>query len=286
MQSEAEIPNIEQVYESEASQEVAEIYTDIRETMSMSFVNLIWRRLAVSPEGLRWTWQSMKPLYTSGYAYAEAAALNAGQELPPVPQLPTAALRAVGVDADAEASIRAALAGYERGNPLNTVAFSAIRARLDPAAFPTAQDAERLTPTHPPQVATPPAPKLMSFEDMDADLTRLVHAVTRLGARGDGLRVQVSLPRNLAHWPGFLSLYLTALQPLHDDGRLFAAVDRVWAEGNHSGARLAQHLADIPDPSPEAAGFVRETLDMLVPHAMGRMIPVVSLLTRMLPPAE
>lgn len=283
MSNESEIPNIVQVYEADASPEVAAIYNDIKTTMQMSFVNLIWRRLAVSPEGLRWTWESMKPLYTSGIAYIEADALREGQSLPDIPRLPKAALRAVGIDAEAEANIRAALAGYDRGNPLNTVAFSAILARLDPNADIPLRG-EIPADAHPPeQDAPPPAPSLMSFTDMDPVTTKLVHAVTTIGARGEGLQVQVSLPRNLAHWPGFLSLYLTALKPLHDDGRLLAAVDRVLAEGQQRGTVLAAHLADRPVPDADAAQFVAETLNLLVPHAMGRMIPVVSLLSVLMP---
>ena len=56
----------DEVLEVDATDEVAAIYADIRETMAMPFVNLIWRRLALSPEGLRWTWYTMKPLYSDG----------------------------------------------------------------------------------------------------------------------------------------------------------------------------------------------------------------------------
>ena len=283
MKDAAAIPNMEQVYEDEASADVAEIYADIRETMSMSFVNLIWRRLALSPEGLAWTWRSMKPLYTSGVAYGEAEALRSGQNLPPVPRLPVSALRAVGIDQGAEEEIRAALAGYDRGNPLNTVAFSSILARLNHQTGEQPVQAETAPVVQVRQAGSQAAPRLMNFDEMDSNTTELVHAVTRIGARGEGLKVQVSLPRNLAHWPGFLSLYLTFLQPLHDDGRLFDYVDAVLKDGRWRGANLAPLLADASEPGEEASRFVRETLETLVPHAMGRMIPVVSLLINMLP---
>ena len=65
----------DEVLEVDATDDVAAIYADIRETMAIPFVNLIWRRLALSPEGLRWTWDTMKPLYSDGAVYSEAALL-------------------------------------------------------------------------------------------------------------------------------------------------------------------------------------------------------------------
>lgn len=279
----------DEVLEVDATDEVAAIYADIRETMAMPFVNLIWRRLALSPEGLRWTWDTMKPLYSDGAVYSEAALLRDGQDLLPVPQLPAAALRAVGVDAQAEVSIRAALAGYDRGNPLNLVAFSAVLTRLrkggDPA--PGAGNADGPVPD-PARVdamrkATPPAPRMLSFEEMDETTAELVRAVNLIGARDAARQVRVSLPRNLAHWPGFLSLYLATLQPLHDDGRLFFAIDAVLADGEARGARLASRLGNTGLPPESVTASVREPIESLVPHAMGRMISVVSLLQRILP---
>lgn len=280
---------VKEVSEADATDEVATIYADIRETMAMPFVNLIWRRLALSPEGLRWTWDTMKQLYLDGAVYSEAALLRDGQDLPPVPRLPAAALRAVGVDERAETSIRAALVGYDRGNPLNLVAFSAILARLRAGedTAPGADDANKPVPD-PTRVdamreATPPAPHMQSFEEMDEMTLELMQAVNPLGAQGVGRQVRVSLPRNLAHWPGFLSLYFAVLAPLHEDGRLLTAVDTVLADGAARGARLASELGRTGLPPDHILTSVREPIETLVPHAMGRMIPVVSLLQRILP---
>ncbi|UDM33663.1 hypothetical protein MJO63_19265 [Mycobacterium ulcerans] len=73
------------VGEAEATGEIAELYADIRETLGMSFVNLIWRNIASIPGGLRWTRETMKPLYTNGAVYGQADALREAQDLPTVP---------------------------------------------------------------------------------------------------------------------------------------------------------------------------------------------------------
>ncbi len=266
------------VGEAEATGEIAELYADIRETLDMSFVNLIWRNLASIPGGLAWTWETMKPLYTNGAVYVEADALRDGQDLPPVPGLSGAALRSVGISADDETAIRAALLGYDRGNPLNIVSFSAVMARLNGEAPPTSPQ-----PTPPRLTAAVPAPVMLNFDQMPPHVAEMVRTVNLIGARGKARDVQVSLPRNLAHWPGFLALYHALLQPLHDDGSLFGAIDAVLEDGRRRGIAVSGALGSTDLPDPDTAAAVKASLDNLVPNAMGRMIPVVSLLLRSMP---
>ncbi len=270
--------------ESDATGEIADLYDDIRQSLGMPFVNLVWRNLASVPGGLKWSWTTMKPLYQQGAVYVEARQLRDSQTLPPVPTLPRAVLNAVGVDANSEVSIRAAIDGYDRGNPLNIVTFSALMSRLrgeEPTAPPPAPvDAE----PEPPVAGE--TPKLLNFDQMDPITADMVRAVNLLGARGLAREVQVSLPRNLAHWPGFLSLYWTILAPLHDDGRLATCIDAVLEDGRERGGRMAAALGDTPEPSEETRQGVLESLENLVPNAMGRMIPVVSLLKQMMPAGD
>jgi hypothetical protein len=247
----------------------------------MSFVNLVWRVLAAVPGGLDWTWKTMKPMYQIGVAYAEARLLHEGLVVPAIPRLPVAALRAVGVDAQAERAIRAAIDGYDRGNPLNTVTFSAVMVRLRgevpaEASLPPAESA-------PPPSSFGVAPSMMNFDEMDDMTAAMVRAVNLIGADEEAAKVQVSLPRNLAHWPGFLSLYWACLAPLHEDGRLRGAIDAVLRDGEARGQRLSTLLGPTPDPAEETRRGVESVLGNLIPNAMGRMIPVVALLQAMMP---
>ena len=269
------------IAEADATGEIAKLYADIRQSLGMPFVNLVWRNLASVPGGLKWAWTTMKPLYQQGAVYVEARQLRDSQTLPTVSTLPRAVLRAVGVDAGAELSIAAAIDGYDRGNPLNIVTFSALMSRLrgeKPTAPPPAPvDAGPEAPV------AGETPRMLNFDQMDPVAAGMVRAVNLLGARGRALEVQVSLPRNLAHWPGFLSLYWTVLAPLHDDGRLATCIDAVLDDGRERGGRMAGALRDTPDPPEDTRRGVLESLENLVPNAMGRMIPVVSLLKRMMP---
>ena len=268
------------IAEAQATGEIAELYADIRDTLNMSFVNLIWRNLASIPGGLRWTWETMKPLYTNGAVYAQADALRAAQQLPSVPRLSSAALRSVGVGAEDHTAIRAALAGYDRGNPLNIVSFSAVMARLNGDPTPAAPPPQ---PAAAPAAGAGAAPTMLNFDQMAPHVAEMVRTVNLIGARGKARDVQVSLPRNLAHWPGFLALYYTALQPLHDDGSLLAAIDAVLADGRQRGQAISGALGHTDLPDADTATAVQALLNNLVPNAMGRMIPVVSLLLGLMP---
>ncbi|MCX2930995.1 hypothetical protein ORI20_11960 [Mycobacterium sp. CVI_P3] len=269
------------VAEADATGEIAELYDDIRTMLGMSFVNLIWRNVASIPDGLRWTWETMKPLYVNGAVYTHAEALRDAQDLPPVPRLPAATLRAVGISADDETAIRAALLGYDRGNPLNIVSFSAVLSRLSGLPPPPAPP-----PQAPPSHPVAHAPTMLNLDQMAPDIAEMVRAVNLIGARGKAREIQVSLPRNLAHWPGFLALYYTALQPLHDDGTLLTAIDAVLADGERRGRAVSGALGATEPPAPETAAAVTASLQNLVPNAMGRMIPVVSLLLRLMPTTD
>ena len=64
------------ITEQNAEGRVAEIYQDIRFTLGVPVVNLIWRHLATLPGALEWSWASVKPLYREKIIHAEASALR------------------------------------------------------------------------------------------------------------------------------------------------------------------------------------------------------------------
>ena len=55
-----------EISEEAAEGEVRVVYDAIRADMGVAVVNLIWRRLAVQPEALRYAWQRLQPIYASG----------------------------------------------------------------------------------------------------------------------------------------------------------------------------------------------------------------------------
>lgn len=269
------------ISEAEATGEIADLYADIRATLGVPLVNLIWRNLATVPGALSWAWPSVKPLYANGAIQAEARALLKGQHLPAVPVLPPSALRAAGVDSGDEKTIRAILDSYDRSNPLNLVALSALLAWLHGETAPVSE-APAPTAAAEAQNLDVSLPRLLPLDDMDASTADLVRAINRLGARGRD-HIIVSMPRHLAHWPGYLALYWTLIAPLDANGTLHGCIDAVLADGRRRGARLAAGFAKATPPPEASRAAIQATLDDFCRNAISRMIPAVSLLKRAMP---
>jgi len=267
------------ITEKDATGEVAELYADIRRTLGIPLVNLIWRNLATMPGALAWAWLSVKPLYESGQIRNEALALIDAQRLPELPQLPHATLRAVGVDAQAEGAIRGILKSYDRSNPLNLVAHCALLAIL---RNERADKSVRPAPEKPQTAIDVTLPALVNLHETSVETAELVRAVNRLGARGRD-HILVSMPRHLAHWPGFLALYWALIAPLDTDGELHRCIDTVLADGRARGARLASAIRQTSQPPEESRDAIEATLDDFCCNAISRMIPVVSLLKQAMP---
>lgn len=269
------------IAEAEATGEIAALYADIRATLGVPLVNLIWRALAAIPGGLSWAWPTVKPLYEARLIQSEGRLLLKNQRLPAMRPMPTAALRAVGVDAAAEQRIRDILESYDRGNPLNLIALSSLLAIVRDEV----SGERRRRPSAPSSADAPLSftlPPLLPLDTMPAETMALIRAVNRLGARGRD-HIIVSMPRHLAHWPGFLSLYCALLAPLDASGALYRCIDAVVADGQLRGTRLAGALAKDGLPPAQSREAIVATLDDFVRNAISRMIPVVSLLKLAMP---
>ena len=267
------------VSEQEASAEIAALYADIRTTLGVPLVNLIWRNLATMPGALEWAWNSVKPLYASSRIQNEAAGLVAAQRLPHVPGWPVAALRAVGIESGDDRVIRAVLDSYDRSNPLNLIALNVLLAVLRNEDGGTTESASVVSKMNPFDVSLP---RLVNLDEIPQGVAELVRAVNRLGARGRE-HIIVSMPRHLAHWPGFLALYWSTIAPLDASGELGRCIDTVLEDGRSRGALLASaadRSLQLPEESREG---VEATLDDFCRNAISRMIPVVSLLRKALP---
>jgi hypothetical protein len=269
------------VTEADATGEIASLYADIRQTLGVPLVNLIWRNLATIPGALDWAWSSLKPVYEDGSIQAEAYALRVGQTLPDVSSLDPSALADAGLSAADLATIETILDSYDRSNPLNLVAIGALLVLLQGETGAASATISAEPVVEPPVGGT--MPELLSLDEMEADTANLVRAVNVLGTRGKA-HIMVSMPRHLAHWPTYLELYRSIIAPLEGDGSLAASIDAVIADGRSRGARLASRLSAGSVPNGEARAATEATLGDFYQNAIARMIPVVSILRKALPP--
>ncbi|HPU53194.1 MAG TPA: hypothetical protein PK359_16670, partial [Burkholderiaceae bacterium] len=69
---------VDAISEADARGDVAELYADIRATLGVPVVNLVWRNLATIDGALPWAWSAVRPAYVSGAVDHHAGRLKAG----------------------------------------------------------------------------------------------------------------------------------------------------------------------------------------------------------------
>jgi hypothetical protein len=270
------------VPEADAPAAIAAIFADIRKTLQVDVVNLIWRHLATMPGALEWTWQTIKPLYL-GPALERAETLRSSLQLPHVLPLSLDTLSSAGIDRDSLSSIHAILDSYHHTNALALVCFSAFLARFEvPGGSSSIAPAAK---AHHPKmvaafVANPALPRLPSSREMPEPVGRLVLELNSFGEDSDPDLV-ASMYRHLSYWPSYLALVRTLLVPLHDNGQLTGLVARARGLGELQGRELAASLRTLPPPAD--ARLVFEAIRRFVDHPIARMTGICALIRKVTP---
>lgn len=265
------------ITEADAIGEIAELYADIRATLGVPVVNLIWRYLATMPGALAWTWSSVRPLYVSGQVANAAAHLRQSLVLPSQPAWPPAVLEAAGLDSDARAGIGQVLASYDRSNAMNLVALAALRAKANGEA-----DATPVPIVDPGADIEGELPVLRPITAMPTATADLVHLLNAMGDPDQ--RILASMYRHLSHWPAFLALVWTRMAPLNADG----SIDRMIADNLQIARGISRQLArQMPTLSADLAPAVKAeaeaALDLFILYAIGRMVPICRMLSAAFP---
>ncbi|MEM9030253.1 MAG: hypothetical protein AAGC70_17975 [Pseudomonadota bacterium] len=262
---------VETIPEAEATDEIADLYSEIRAGLGVPVVNLIWRHLAVIPGGLSWAWHSVKPLYASGAIASEAAALRSDITIRPGRGLSPEAIDVIGLSPEDTARIVIVLDSYERSNAMNLLSLSALYARLDGRQ----KAATTLTnQTDPGEPVRGQMPKLLSLEDMPAETRQIVLALNEFGAR---TAIMPSMYRHLAHWPGFLALLHVYLATIHADGRLEAMMQTILNDAAAKAEQLAGRLAEPETAlSPDSEVRVRQALETFIHGPLVKMVAIVA----------
>lgn len=258
------------VREEDAQGEVAAIFADLRATLGVPFVNLIWRHLATIPNALPWTWQVVKPLYGSADLARAASGLRSEATVPGLDALPDFVWDCGGVPPSDRAAIGRLIDDYNVANGVNFLAMLVAVGALEGDVTPEGEPVSRIVPM--PTSTGPAPPRLLGLSELAPPLRRLVEALDQLGRLGPNDAI-ASLYRHLGHWPAFLALAHTALQPHHLSGALAAAQERVIARGRTEAAGLAA-LAAAPSIAldPEARARALASTDAFTRLMIGRMV--------------
>ncbi len=272
------------IREDQATGEVAAVFADMRATLGVPFVNLIWRHLATMPGMLAWTWSVARPLHATPALGGAAAALRHGLALPAGLEQPAAAFETVGVTAADRRTIRAMLRDYGAANAANLLCLLLVQALL---AGEAADGAAPPAPPPPPAGRRAPAVALPPLPGLDA-LSPAVRALV-LDLDGFGRLAPTdavaSLYRHLAHWPGFLAVARAALSVPQHAGTLAALHERT---GLRADALMRRHLlpgATSPAPVPEAGrAQAQAAIRSFTGQMIARMVAMGEAMLALLPP--
>ena len=224
-----------------AVDEVADLYHDIKETLQVPVINLVWRHLASIDGALAQVWNCIKPLYRDRAFEAEAANLCDIDGVPELPKWPRSKLREIGIDTSDEKILRAVLANYHQSNPRNLVALMALQAKLK------GESGIQKTPSN--VHSTMPAaisialPRLLQEEEMSAQTQHDARTLNNIGVNSTTAGIHAGVPRHLAHWPGFLQLSVEALLPYEPKNR--TCIADAQGQAADSGRSLIDSLGGI-----------------------------------------
>lgn len=244
------------VAEAAATGEIADLFADIRTTVGVRVVNLVWRHLATMEGALPWAWAAVKPLYVRGMADAAVVGFRSGILLPRLE--PLAGEQPVSVDA--------VLGSYDHSNTINLFALGAL------AAWLRGEAASVGVPESGPRLPAPDMtlPKLASQEDVTPETWARILRLNRFGDRPQPL-ILASMYRHLAHAPAFLARVEEVLAPVDADGSLRRAIEANRADAKARAAVLARAISG---ERPKLAAEIEQGVSAFVEHAIGKMVTI------------
>jgi hypothetical protein len=243
------------VAESAAVGETAKLFADIRATIGVRVVNLVWRHLATIDGALPWAWLAVKPLYVQGIADQAVIHFRKSMELPELGSLA----------GEQPQSVDDVLASYDHSNTINLFALGPLACWLRDNGAPVGQ------PEGGPRLPAPDVtlPKLASEEDVSPETWALV---LRLNVLGDPRpTILASMYRHLAHAPAFLQKVEAVLKPSDADGSLERIIMGNQVMAYERSLFLARAIAA---PMPERAAEIERSVSAFVGGAIGKMVTI------------
>lgn len=225
------LKSIPTVAEKDADPFVAAIFEDIKETLQVPFVNLIWRHLATIPGGLSMTWSLAKPLYFSETLNASARAMRKQASLvDTLTPWPDPVRLALGLTPQDKSEIVLLLEDYGHANSRALLVLSYLHRSI---ANQSPQDSKaplnqlsdsmqleplaHLLPHQESQIK--PARPLPAPADLSIAVADLVKILNTFGASIPS-PAEPSLYRHLSYWPSFLAAFWLVAEPLEQKGLL------------------------------------------------------------------
>lgn len=243
------------IAEASARGDTAALFADIRATVGVRVVNLVWRHLATFDGALPWAWRAVKPIYLQGMADRATVRFRESMSLPDLGSLA----------GDEPASVDAVLASYDHSNTVNLFALGALRAWL------RGETPGEGTPERGPRLAPPDVdlPSLAAERDVSPGTWALVLRLNRFGDREQV--ILASMYRHLAHAPAFLRRLEISLGAAAADGSLDRAIAANRADADARARVLARAISAPPPP---LADKIETGVAAFLDHAIGKMVTI------------
>jgi hypothetical protein len=287
-----QLDTIHTVSEKEATPEITAIFADIKQTLGVPFVNLIWRHLATIPGGLEMTWSLAKPLYDSKTLNASARALRAQTTLVDrVKPWPDSVRTTLGLSAHDKSEIVSLLEDYGHANSRALLILSYLRASLS-ANLLSGNKGEHKGP-HTSALIDPlaeveqnkealikPARPLPAVADLPTNVVALIKILNTFGEPMPS-PAEPSLYRHLSYWPSFLAAFWLAVEPLERQGLLLREGINMYERASSTVSQWTPADNRSGLISPDAVGQILKSLDHFTYAVIARMIVHGDMMKRM-----
>lgn len=285
------------ISEKEADPSVTAIFADIKETLGVPFVNLIWRHLATIPGGLNMTWSLAKPLYVSQVLNASARTLRAQTTLVDrVTPWPDSVRTTLGLSAQDKSEIVLLLEDYGHANSRALLVLSYLHASLSGESLSGNISGNKVEPkgSHTAALIDPlarveqnkdalikPARPLPATADLPTNVVALIKILNTFGEPMPS-PAEPSLYRHLSYWPSFLAAFWLAVEPMEREGVLMreginlyeraSSMVSQWKPADNASERI----------SPDSVSQVLKSLDHFTYAVIARMIVHGDMMKRMI----
>jgi hypothetical protein len=275
----ADLPAIR---EAEASGATAEIFADLRATLGVPFVNLIWRHLATIPTMLAWSWASAKPLYTSTQLWSAARELRGMVQSPTHAAIPRFVFESCGLTPEQLLTIIRLVDSYNRANSANLLTLLVLRALLT-GSPPGNLELSSLQKPESEEQAT--LPILPVFSDLSEPHQLLIRSLDQFGRRAPSNAI-ASLYTHLAYWPAYLSIMHTALGPSHESGALQSEQVRILEHAKTAAEQLLLRLPRVNLPDERSGTAAARAIEIFTELMIARMLVIGRVMIGLMPQGE
>ena len=284
---------IHTVSENDATPEIALIFADIKQTLGVPFVNLIWRHLATIPGGLEMTWSLAKPLYGSQILNASARTLRAQTTLVDrMAPWPDAVRTSLGLSAQDKSEIVLLLEDYGHANSRALLVLSYLHASLSVESLSGNKGAHKGSLTSAlidplahveknKKVLIKPARPLPATTDLSANVLALIKILNAFGEPTPS-PAEPSLYRHLSYWPSFLAAFWLAVEPMEREGVLVHEGIDMYARASSMVSQWKPADNALEVLSPNAVSQVLKSLDHFTYAVIARMIVHGDMMKRMI----